>query len=124
MSRARERSNGMVCRTIDSLLGKFCYHCGTEENVSETNLQGHLGYCICPLCAEAERLDAIDDAALEAEVSRRPVFLRELAEKLRHLTGTYDGTDDANALLIIARALEDEMAARNAPILYTTGITV
>jgi len=123
MSRLQARDNGMACLTIDSIVGQFCYYCGTKENLASK--EASPGICICLECGEAKRLDDIDAANLKKEASAMPVFLRALMETLRHVPGTYgidDGTIDE--LRNIAQHLEAADKARQAPTLFTMGITV
>lgn len=47
MSRLQRRGKGMFCRTFDSLLGKFCYYCGTKGSVTRND---GFDFCICPEC--------------------------------------------------------------------------
>lgn len=113
MSRLQARDNGMACLTIDSLLGKFCYYCGTKGNIAVPPTVDQVGpdfaICICLECIEAKRLDDIDEATLKAEVAAMPVFLRTLMEKLRNVPGTYDIDDsDIDQLHVIAQKLEED----------------
>jgi hypothetical protein len=60
----------MVCLTIDSVLGKFCYNCGVSAyaedytgNLKESTVDG-MSIMHCEECLEAKRLDDIDGAKL------------------------------------------------------------